>query len=217
AGRGGRAAPHGHRAGPGHAQGAEAGRVAYRGPRPGRAERGIRRPGASLHGAARARSRHRQRERGRDRARPSGGLLRRADRRHAAPRDEAARREPGARLDVHRRRSGHRDAVGGAMSGATRRIDTVAVLGAGTMGHGIAQVAAAAGADVHLYDVSGDAVRAGIDRVRGNLDKGIERGKVTEAERDAVLARLSGVTALAEAAAGADLIIEAAPESIELK
>jgi len=103
------------------------------------------------------------------------------------------------------------------MSGAPRRIDTVAVLGAGTMGHGIAQVAAAAGADVHLYDVSGDAVRAGIDRVRGNLDKGIERGKVTEAERDAVLARLSGVTALAEAAAGADLIIEAAPESIELK
>jgi len=97
------------------------------------------------------------------------------------------------------------------------RIDTVAVIGAGTMGHGIAQVCAAADCAVRLYDVNEDAVRKGLERIRDNLDKGIERGKVTEAERDGVLSRLSTTTNLTEAAAGADLVIEAAPETMELK
>lgn len=96
-------------------------------------------------------------------------------------------------------------------------IETVAVLGAGTMGHGIAQVCAAVGCDVRLYDVVEDATTAGVSRIRGNLDKGIERGKVTEEERDAVLARISTTTAISDAVLGADLVIEAAPESIELK
>ena len=52
-----------------------------------------------------------------------------------------------------------------------RTLSTVAVLGAGTMGHGIAHVAAAAGYDTILFDVSADAVQAGLDRVRKNLDK----------------------------------------------
>lgn len=97
------------------------------------------------------------------------------------------------------------------------KIDTVAVLGAGTMGHGIAQVCAAAGCDVRLYDVNEEAVTVGLTRIRGNLDKGIDRGKVTAAERDETLARLSTTTDLTRAADGADLVIEAAPESIELK
>jgi 3-hydroxybutyryl-CoA dehydrogenase len=97
------------------------------------------------------------------------------------------------------------------------QIDTVAVVGAGTMGHGIAQVCAAVGCSVRLYDVNDAAVEAGITRIRANLDKGIERGKVTEEERAGVLARLTGTTRLGEAATGADLVIEAAPESIELK
>ena len=96
-------------------------------------------------------------------------------------------------------------------------IDTVAVLGAGTMGHGIAQVCAAVGCQVRLYDIDDDAVDAGLARIRANLDKGIARGKVTEEERAGTLAHVETTTAIADAAAGADLVIEAAPESIELK
>ncbi len=99
----------------------------------------------------------------------------------------------------------------------TKTIDTVAVLGAGTMGHGIAQVCAAAGCAVRLQDVSDAAVEAGLERIRGNLEKGIERGKVTEAQRDAALDAITTTTAIGEAVSGADLVIEAAPESIELK
>lgn len=98
-----------------------------------------------------------------------------------------------------------------------KTIDTVAVLGAGTMGHGIAQVCAAAGCEVQVYDVTAAAAQAGIDRIRENLDKGIERGKVTPVERDAVMARLTPTDVIADAVRGADLVIEAAPESMELK
>jgi 3-hydroxybutyryl-CoA dehydrogenase len=96
-------------------------------------------------------------------------------------------------------------------------IETVAVLGAGTMGHGIAQVCAAAGCEVRLFDIDDAAVAAGVSRIRGNLDKGIARGKVTEAEKDAVLGRLRTTTEISDAARGSDLVIEAAPESMELK
>lgn len=96
-------------------------------------------------------------------------------------------------------------------------IRRVAVLGAGTMGHGIAQVSAAVGCEVRLYDIDDAAVGRGLARIRGNLDAGIERGKVTKAERDDALARLSGTTFIADAVVGADLVIEAAPESMELK
>jgi len=96
-------------------------------------------------------------------------------------------------------------------------IDTVAVLGAGTMGHGIAQVSAAIGCAVRMYDIHDDAVSGGMDRIRGNLEKGIARGKVTKEARDATLANLSTTTSIAEAVTGADLVVEAAPESMELK
>lgn len=96
-------------------------------------------------------------------------------------------------------------------------IDTVAVLGAGTMGHGIAQVCAAVGCDVRLYDINEGAVDAGLARIQANLDKGIERGKVTPTERAETLARISTTTRIADAVLDADLVIEAAPESMELK
>ena len=96
-------------------------------------------------------------------------------------------------------------------------IDSVAVLGAGTMGHGIAQVCAAAGCEVRLYDIDDAAVGSGLERIGRNLDKGIERGKVTEDEREDILARLSTTTTIVEAVSGVDLVIEAAPESMELK
>ena len=96
-------------------------------------------------------------------------------------------------------------------------IRTVAVLGAGTMGAGIAQVCAQAQCDVRLYDVSKDAVAKGVKRVADFLGKGVEKGKVTAAERDATLARIATVVKVSEGASGADLVVEAAPEDLELK
>ncbi|WP_232701407.1 3-hydroxyacyl-CoA dehydrogenase family protein [Halobacterium wangiae] len=93
----------------------------------------------------------------------------------------------------------------------------VAVLGAGTMGHGIAQVAAMAGHDVTLRDVDADIVSEGLDAVESNLEGGVEREKVTPDERDATLDRLSGTTDLEEAVAAADLVVEAVPEDVDLK
>jgi len=96
-------------------------------------------------------------------------------------------------------------------------INRMLVIGAGTMGHGIAQVAAAAGLEVTLSDVSETQVQKGLAAVRSNLDKGIEKGKVTVEQRDQTLSRLAGSTDLPSAAAGADLAVEAVPESLELK
>jgi 3-hydroxybutyryl-CoA dehydrogenase len=96
-------------------------------------------------------------------------------------------------------------------------IKSVTVVGAGTMGHGIAQVAAAAGAEVHLHDVSDEAIGKGLEAIRANLDKGVEKGKVTAEQREATLSRLSAAPDLAIAAAESDLIVEAVPESIDLK
>ncbi|SFL50292.1 3-hydroxybutyryl-CoA dehydrogenase [Halogranum rubrum] len=93
----------------------------------------------------------------------------------------------------------------------------VCVLGAGTMGHGIAQVSAMGGHDVVLRDIDEDIVERGLDHVRENLQGGVDRGKVTEAERDATLERLSGTTDLETAVADADLVVEAVPENEELK
>jgi len=96
-------------------------------------------------------------------------------------------------------------------------VETIAVLGAGTMGHGIAQVAAMAGYATRLFDIDEEAVAAGSRRIEANLDKGIRRGKVEPEVRDRAIAALTTHTVLAEAADGADAIIEAAPEKLELK
>lgn len=100
---------------------------------------------------------------------------------------------------------------------ASTPITTVAVLGAGTMGHGIAHVAAAAGYTVRLRDVEQAFVDRGLEAIRRNFDKGVERGKVTAEDRAAALARISGMTDLGAAADGADLVIEAIPEKMALK
>jgi len=90
------------------------------------------------------------------------------------------------------------------------------VLGAGTMGHGIAQVAALVGYRVVLRDVERESLTRGLRAIEDNLDKGIRRGKTTEAERDLTLQRIRGATSLSETA-HADLYIEAIPERMELK
>lgn len=94
--------------------------------------------------------------------------------------------------------------------------NTIGVLGAGTMGHGIAQVAAAAGYQVVLRDINDEAVARGLDSIKRNLAKGIQRGKVTEEERDQTLQRIQTTTRM-EDLRKVDLLIEAAPENLELK
>jgi 3-hydroxybutyryl-CoA dehydrogenase len=96
-------------------------------------------------------------------------------------------------------------------------ISIVAVIGAGTMGHGIAQVCAMAGCTTRLTDVAQPQVDAGLAKVAANLAKGVARGKVSEAEQQATLARLSGTASLEDAVRGADLVIEAAPEQLAIK
>jgi 3-hydroxybutyryl-CoA dehydrogenase len=92
----------------------------------------------------------------------------------------------------------------------------IAVLGAGTMGHGIAQTAAAAGYSVTLRDIDEEMVAKGLSAVESNLSKGVERGKVTTEERARALSNIKTTTRLEETAA-ADLFIEAVPERLELK
>jgi len=99
----------------------------------------------------------------------------------------------------------------------SREVTRIAVIGAGTMGHGIAQVAAMAGLSVTLVDITEDALSAALARIRSNLDEGVRRGKVSESVREAALAKLSTDTNLANAVHGVDLVIEAVPERLELK
>jgi 3-hydroxybutyryl-CoA dehydrogenase len=85
------------------------------------------------------------------------------------------------------------------------------------MGHGIAQVAAAAGLAVALVDRDRGLIEAGLEKVRRNLEDGIGRGKTTAEARDATLALLRGEESLSRAVADADLVIEAVPERLDLK
>lgn len=96
-------------------------------------------------------------------------------------------------------------------------IQTAAVLGAGTMGHGIAQALAQCGVATTLVDLDAAALQKGLAAVKKNLDIGVEKQKVTAEQRDATLARLSGSSDMEAAARGADVVIEAVPEKLELK
>ncbi|WP_188853522.1 3-hydroxyacyl-CoA dehydrogenase family protein [Haloarcula argentinensis] len=93
----------------------------------------------------------------------------------------------------------------------------VAILGAGTMGHGIAQVSAMAGHDVSLRDIEADIVDDGLAAIESNLEEGIAREKVTESTAEATLDRLTGTTSLEAAVTGADLVVEAVPEDMAIK
>lgn len=96
-------------------------------------------------------------------------------------------------------------------------IRSISVLGSGTMGHGIAQVAAQAGYATRLYDLKDEIVELGMRRIQENLAKGVEKGKLTEPERIATLARLSASSDLGRTLADADLVIEAVPEVFGIK
>ncbi|WP_336692969.1 3-hydroxybutyryl-CoA dehydrogenase [Delftia acidovorans] len=95
-------------------------------------------------------------------------------------------------------------------------IQTVGIIGAGTMGNGIAQACAVSGIDVVMVDISDAAVQKGLATVSGSLDRLIKKEKLTEAEKTAALARIKTSTDYA-ALKGAQLVIEAATENYELK
>lgn len=96
------------------------------------------------------------------------------------------------------------------------KIETIAVLGAGTMGAGIAQVAAVGGFKVELVDLGEAQLGQGLERIHRSLDRLVEKGGLTPARRDESLARLSVSTRL-ETFATADLVIEAIIENLEIK
>src|SRR5260221_735625 len=98
---------------------------------------------------------------------------------------------------------------------SARPIHAIGVLGAGTMGHGIAQVAAAAGYAVIMRDVSAEAVARGLQSIERNLGKAIQLKKISEQDREEALQRISLATRLEEIS-GADLEIEASPENLDL-
>ncbi len=95
-------------------------------------------------------------------------------------------------------------------------IKTIAVLGAGTMGNGIAHVFARAGYNVILRDVEQRFLDCALDTIGKNLDREIKKGKLAEAEKGIVLARLKPATDMG-AITAADFVVEAVPEKIEIK
>jgi 3-hydroxybutyryl-CoA dehydrogenase len=95
-------------------------------------------------------------------------------------------------------------------------LSTIGVIGAGTMGNGIAQICAAAGLSVVMVDVSDAAIARGMGAIAGSLDRLVKKDKLKPAERDAVLARVRTATDYAPLAT-ADLVIEAATENLEIK
>src|SRR5262249_47104970 len=96
-------------------------------------------------------------------------------------------------------------------------IGTLTVIGAGTMGAGIAHVAALAGCTVQLFDAMAGAAAAGVGRIGKTLAKGVELGKLTAEARDAAIGRIRACDELAAACAGTDCAIEAVPEVLALK
>jgi 3-hydroxybutyryl-CoA dehydrogenase len=95
--------------------------------------------------------------------------------------------------------------------------DTVAVLGAGTMGHGIAQVCAMAGFGVLLADATEELAHRGLERIRANLEEGVRRGKLDAGDAAEHAQRVAPTGSIGYAVAAAAIVIEAVPERPELK
>jgi 3-hydroxybutyryl-CoA dehydrogenase len=96
------------------------------------------------------------------------------------------------------------------------QIEHIGVIGAGTMGNGIAQVCAVAGLKVTMIDINEAAVQRGLGTLSGSLDRLVKKDKLSQADRDAAVACVQGSTRY-EDLAGAQLVIEAATENLELK
>jgi len=95
-------------------------------------------------------------------------------------------------------------------------IRTIGVVGAGQMGNGIAHVAAQAGLEVVMADLEDSLVRKGLGTIGKNLDRGVEKGKLSAADKEQILGRIRGTTALSDLSA-ADLVVEAVVEKLSVK
>ncbi len=93
----------------------------------------------------------------------------------------------------------------------------IAVVGAGTMGNGIAHVFAQSGFQVNLIDVSQAALSKGIDTISKNLDRMLAKEKITPSEKETTLSNISTFTELKKGVLGTDLVVEAATENVDLK
>jgi 3-hydroxybutyryl-CoA dehydrogenase len=102
------------------------------------------------------------------------------------------------------------------MSYGIDTVDSVGVVGAGTMGSGIAQVSALAGYDVVMRDIEPELVEDGFDAIEDSLGRFVDRGDLTEKEADAVVERIEGTTALDDLA-DCDIVVEAAVEDMAVK
>jgi enoyl-CoA hydratase/3-hydroxyacyl-CoA dehydrogenase len=96
-------------------------------------------------------------------------------------------------------------------------INRIAVLGSGIMGHGIAQVSAMAGYSVVLRDIEQSFLDKAMEKIKWSLNKLVEKEKLTQADADRIFARITPVIDLKEALSGADLLIEAVPEDMNVK
>jgi enoyl-CoA hydratase / 3-hydroxyacyl-CoA dehydrogenase len=96
-------------------------------------------------------------------------------------------------------------------------INKITVLGSGIMGHGIAQISAMAGFDVTLRDVDTKFLDSAMGKIKWSLDKLVEKQKITQADSETIYSRIHPVVDLRQALSGADLLIEAVPEDMELK
>lgn len=96
-------------------------------------------------------------------------------------------------------------------------INKITVLGSGIMGHGIAQISAKAGFEVTLRDVDTKFLDSAMSKIKWSLDKLVEKQKITQAESETIYSRIHPVVDLKQALCGADLLIEAVPEDMELK
>ena len=96
-------------------------------------------------------------------------------------------------------------------------IDRIAVVGGGTMGNGIAHVAAQHGKQVRLIDVQPEVLEQALETIARNLERQVKKGVLEDAEKDATLGRIETETDLATGARGVDLVVEAVPEKPELK
>ncbi len=97
------------------------------------------------------------------------------------------------------------------------KIEKIAILGSGVMGHGIAQVAAMSGYRISLRDIDQSFLDKAMEKVRWSLNKLVEKGKMRKEEADAALARITTFVDLKAALDGCDIVIEAVPEDMNLK
>ena len=100
---------------------------------------------------------------------------------------------------------------------STQQFRRIAVLGAGTMGHGISQIAAQAGYNVSMRDISEEILQKAMGNIASNLDRSVQRGRLSQEEMKNCLSRIKATVDLEEAVSGADIVIEAVPERLDLK